>query len=79
MPRQEEKYHREILKRGKPVFLFASGTNQLPRDKSTYISFETVIAEVRKAIQREMELAEQIKKKLSAREAESEKYKWLKQ
>ena len=38
-----------------------------------------MIAEVRKAIQREMELAEQIKKKLSAREAESEKYKWLKQ
>lgn len=64
---------------GETVFLFASGTNQLPRDKSTYISFETVIAEVRKVIQREMELAEQIKKKLSAREAESEKYKWLKQ
>lgn len=38
-----------------------------------------MIAEVRKAIQREMELAEQIKKKLSAREAESEKYEWLKQ
>ena len=67
------------FKTGETVFLFASGTNQLPRDKSTYISFETVIAEVRKAIQREMELAEQIKKKLSAREAESEKYKWLKQ
>ena len=67
------------FKTGETVFLFASGTNQLPRDKSTYISFETVIAEVRKVIQREMELAEQIKKKLSAREAESEKYKWLKQ
>ena len=38
-----------------------------------------MIAEVRKVIQREMELAEQIKKKLSAREAESEKYEWLKQ
>ena len=67
------------FKTGETVFLFASGTNQLPRDKSIYISFETVIAEVRKAIQREMELAEQIKKKLSAREAESEKYEWLKQ
>ena len=67
------------FKTGETVFLFASGTNQLPRDKSTYIFFETVIAEVRKAIQREMELAEQIKKKLSAREAESEKYEWLKQ
>ena len=65
---------------GETVFFFASGTNQLPRDKSTYISFETVIAEVRKShTKREMELAEQIKKKLSAREAESEKYKWLKQ
>ena len=53
------------FKTGETVFLFASGTNQLPRDKSTYISFETVIAEVRKAIQREMELAEQIKKKLA--------------
>ena len=52
------------FKTGETVFLFASGTNQLPRDKSTYISFETVIAEVRKAIQREMELAEQIKKEI---------------
>ena len=80
-PRQEENITREILKRGKRFFILRTmlGTNQLPRDKSTYISFETVIAEVRKAIQREMELAEQIKKKLSAREAESEKYEWLKQ
>ena len=37
-----------------------------------------MVTEVRKAIQREMELAEQIKKKLAATEAEAEKYKCLK-
>ena len=56
------------FKTGERVFLFAGWANQLPKDESTYISFEIVVTEVRKAIQREMELAEQIKKKLAATE-----------
>lgn len=66
------------FKTGERVFLFAGWANQLPKDESTYISLEIVVTEVRKAIQREMELVEQIKKKLAATEAEAEKYKCLK-
>ena len=66
------------FKRGKRFFFSQVGRISFQEIKVPTFLFETVIAEVRKAIQREMELAEQIKKKLSAREAESEKYKWLK-
>ena len=67
------------FKTGESVFLFAGWANQLPKDESTYISFEMVIAEVRKTIQKEMALAEKIQKKLATKVAETEKYKWLNQ
>lgn len=49
----------------------------MPEDEGTYIFYETVVYEVKKAIQREMELAEEIKKRLGTKEAETEKYKLL--
>lgn len=72
-----EKISQRNLKSGENIFTQKPWISRLPEDEGTYIFYETVVYEVKKAIQREMELAEEIKKRLGTKEAETEKYKLL--
>lgn len=74
-----EKISQRNLKSGEIVFTKKTWISKLPKDESIYIFFETVITEVKKALQEEMELAEKIKQRLETKEAEEEKYKLLEQ